>query len=346
MAQAATRPDVFVMLRPILALLTISLAASTPWMLDWKDSLWDLFMGPGILKRIMITMFVLVNWKNMPLAWTFRVFYYIIHNMYIRRSPRLGPRALFKPIVTTTYTSIFEIDYNLHKSNSTFFTDVDVSRSHLVSYLLRPAMTNLAHNTSSRFILDPKTGKPIKGALGILLGSVQCSFHKEVALYKRYELWSRVLCWDRKWLYILTHFLPAGTAKPTSWLDAGFRGSEVRTGADPADSWAKKVQATAISKYVFKLGRLTVHPGRILDNAGLLPERPGGWIEGSEEQLGDMSIDLSDIDLTVDREWDWRRVEAQRRKGMTIAAHFHALDQAKGLFDGGENGVLARTELN
>ncbi|RSL79274.1 hypothetical protein CEP51_007476 [Fusarium floridanum] len=346
MASTTTRPDVFVMLLPVMALLVISVAASAASISDWKEHLWDLFMSPGILKRIMITMFVLVNWKNMPLAWTFRVFYHITHNIYIRRSPRLGPRALFKPIISTTYTSVFEIDYNFHKSNSTFFTDIDVSRAHLVSYLLRPAMTNLVHNTSSHFILDPKTGKPMKGALGILLGSVQCSFHKEVGLYKRCELWSRVLCWDRKWLYILTHFLPAGTAKPTSWLNAGFGGSKVRTDSDPVDGWERKVQATAISKYVFKLGRFTVHPGRILDNSGLLPERPGGWTEGGEEQLGDVSIDLRNVDLTVDREWDWRRVETQRRKGMTIAARFHALDEAKGLFDGGEDGVLACTELN
>lgn len=84
-----------------------------------------------------------------------------------------------------------------------------------------------------------------------------------------------------------------------------------------------------------------MHPARILDNSGLLPKRPGGWIEGSEEQLGDMFVDLSDTDLTIDKEWDWRRVEAQRRKCMTIAARFHALDEAKNLFDGGENGALA-----
>ncbi|KAI8663867.1 hypothetical protein NCS55_00892700 [Fusarium keratoplasticum] len=273
-------------------------------------------------------------------TYQFRIFYTIIRDIYIRKGTRLGPRALFKPIISTTYTSVFEIDYNLHKSNSSFFADLDVSRSHLVSFLLRPAMTNLAHNTSSRFILDPKTGKPMKGALYIPLGSVQCSFHKEIGLFKRYELWSRVLCWDKKWLYILTHFLPAGTAKPTSWLNPEFGESEARAGSDPTDGWERKIQATAISKYVFKIGRFTVHPARILDNSGLLPERPGGWIEGSEEQLGDMSVDLSDTDLTIDKEWDWRRVEAQRRKGMTIAARFHALDEAKNMFDGGENGAL------
>ncbi|KAL2678523.1 hypothetical protein Neosp_009270 [[Neocosmospora] mangrovei] len=338
MASVAARPDVYAVLRPVMALLTISVAVSMVWILNWKESLQDFLMGPGIVKRVMITVFVLINWKNMPF---FRVFYTIIYHVYIRKRPSLGPRALFKPMISTTYTSIFEIDYNLHKSNSSFFTDFDVSRSQLVSYLLRPAMTNLAHNTSSRFILDPRSGEPMKGALGVVLGSVQCSFHKEIGLYKRYELWSRVLCWDRKWLYILTHFLPAGTAKPTSWLDNGLRRFKARADSDVASGWERKIQATAISKYVFKIGRLTVHPARILDNSGLLPERPGGWIEGSDEQLGDMSVDLSDIDLAIEKEWDWRRVEAQRRKGMTIAARFHALDEAKNLFDGGENGALA-----
>lgn len=274
-------------------------------------------------------------------TYQFRVFCTIMHHIYIRKSPRLGPKALFKPIISTTYTSVFEIDYNLHKSSSSFFTDLDVSRAHLVSFLLRPAMTNLAHNTASRFIMDPKAGKPIKGALCIPLRSVQCSFHKEIGLYKRYELWSRVLCWDRKWLYILTHFLPVGTAKPTSWLDPGFGKSQPRAHSDLGGGWENKIQATAISKYVFKIGRFTVHPARVLDNSGLLPERPGGWIKGGEEQLGDMSVDLSDTDLTIDKEWDWRRIEVKRRKGMTIAARFHALDEAKNLFDGGENGALA-----
>ncbi len=216
-----------------------------------------------------------------------------------------------------------------------------MSRTHLVSYLFRPSMRRLTHNTRSRFILDPRTGEPMRGPLGILLGSVQCSFHREVGPYQRYEVWSKVLCWDRKWVYIVTHWLPRGTAVPTSWLDPGFGRRRVRGQADPQGGWERKILATAISKYVFKVGRFTVHPARILDDAGMLPERPGGWIEGGEEQLGDMEADLSDVDLAVEGEWDWRRVEAQRRKGMETAAKFHAVDEAKSLFDGGTNGALA-----
>lgn len=70
MAPTTARLDAFAMIRPVMALIVISVALSTAWMLNWKKSLWDLLMGPGVLERIMITMFVLLNWKSMPLAWT------------------------------------------------------------------------------------------------------------------------------------------------------------------------------------------------------------------------------------------------------------------------------------
>lgn len=177
--------------------------------------------------------------------------------------------------------------------------------------------------------------------MGIMLGAVECSFKKEISPYKGFEMWSRVLCWDRKWIYIVTHFLPKNAARPKEWLDSRFATTRKRGPADAAGGWEKKILATAVSKYVFKLGRFTIHPAIILKDAGLLPERPGGWQSG-EEQLGDQSVDLWDIDLSRDGEWDWRRVEAQRRKGMEVASHFHALDDVLDLFDGGNHGAIGK----
>lgn len=190
-------------------------------------------------------------------------------------------------------------------------------------------------------MLDPKSGEPIKGSFGIALGSVMCSFRREIPGYSTYEMWSRIISWDRKWLYMVTHILPKGTAKPTEWLDPGFGGVRVRTPKDSSNGWEKKIHATAISKYVFKVGRFTVHPAIVMDNAGLLPERPGGWMSG-DNQLGDESVDVSDIDVSVEGEWNWRRTEAQRRKGMEMAEHFHALDGLHETFDCGNNGAIAR----
>lgn len=273
------------------------------------------------------------------------MFYSIIHHHFVRRSPKLGPAALFKPIISSTSAPLLEIDYNLHKSNSTFFTDLDVSRSHLVSYLTRSTMRKLTHNSHSKLILDPNTKQPMKGALTILLGAVECSFKKECPPYKTYELWSRIMCWDRKWLYIVTHFVPKGTAKPTSWLDPSHKKVKTRGTHDAMGGFDRKIMATAISKYVIKVGRLTVHPAVVLEDSELLPERPGGWTSG-ENQVGDESVDLSDINLKVDGEWDWRRIEAERRKGMELASKFHDLDEAHNLFDGGSQGALCKVWPN
>lgn len=244
-------------------------------------------------------------------------------------------------MINQTHAPLLEIDYNLHKSNSTYFSDLDVSRTHLVTYLCRPAMRALAHNGSSQLVRDPTTGKTARGSLSVILGAVTCSFHREIPAYKPYEMWSRVLCWDRKWFFIVTHFVQRGAAVPTGWLDPALAKMKTRGERDADGGWEKKIYATAISKYVFKVGRLTVHPAVVLTESGLLPERPDGWMCG-EKQVGDEAADVSDVDLAVEGEWDWRRIEAQRRKGMELAGQFQSLDEAPDLFDGGNTGALAR----
>lgn len=263
--------------------------------------------------------------------------------MLRRKRPVLPSRALFHYSITTTRTSLLETDYNMHKSNSTYFSDLDVARSHLVTHLLGPGMPRISDNVKTKLVLD-KDGVAVRGGFGIGLGAVFCSFRKEIGPYQGYETWSRILAWDRKWLYIVTHFVVKGKVKPTAWdgLSKGpVRQRKVKVGgaeekAVDEEDWSKYVIATAVSKYVFKLGRFTVHPAIVIEESGLLPERPGGWRGGengvgSEEELGE---------IDEDTEWDWKRVEDQRRKGMEYAEHFAALDGTNGLFEGGEDGAL------
>lgn len=228
----------------------------------------------------------------------------------------------------------------MHKSNSTFFSDADVTRSHCLCYLLRPAWDNANNNAKTRLILDPKTGTPMKGSLSIVLGSVECSFRKEVKMFQSYEMWTSILTWDRKWIYTVTYFVKKGTAKPTEWLDPSFAKTKTRNASDPAGGWERNILATSVAKYVFKLGRFTVHPAILLEDAGLLPVRPGGWTSG-EDQMGD-EADLSDVDISKAGEWDWRRVEAQRRKGFEFGSQLSGLDEIKDMFDGGNEGALGR----
>ena len=252
----------------------------------------------------------------------------------------MPPRALFHYSITTARNTLLETDYNMHKSNSTYFADLDVSRSHLVTHLLAPGLPIVGDNKKNQLVRD-KSGKLIEGSFGIGLGAVFCSFRREIGAVQPFEMWSRILSWDRKWLYIVTHFVVKGKVKPTSW--DGRHGGRTRPKVVRADGqedpdWSKYVIGTAISKYVFKLGRFTVHPTLVLEASNLLPERPGeGW-RGGESETGTPD-DLGDIDEQSD-EWDWRRMEYERRKGLQYAEHFTALDATNNLFDGGEDGAL------
>lgn len=229
-----------------------------------------------------------------------------------------------------------------------------MSRSHLVTHLLGPAMPIIADNARNKRVLD-KEGNAVTGAFGIGLGAVFCSFRREIAPLQGYEMWSRVLAWDRKWLYIVTHFVVKGKVRPTRWdgRRAGptrGRVQDRRSGA-PVEDWSKYVFATAVSKYVFKLGRFTVHPALVLEAGGLLPERPGeGWRggeagTGTPDDLGELGEKDGDDDDADDAEWDWRRVERERRRGMEYAEHFAALDGTNSLFDGGEDGAIGHFPL-
>ena len=273
-----------------------------------------------------------------------RIFHSFIYHI-LRRPKQLPQRALFHYSVTSSRTSLLETDYNIHKSNSTYFADLDVSRSHLVTHLMGPGMPIIGANATNKRVRD-KDGNVVTGSFGIGLGAVFCSFRREIGPMQGYEMWSRILSWDRKWLYIVTHFVVKGKVRPTGW--DGRRMGPTRSRVQKADGsgemvdFSKYVAATAISKYVFKLGRFTVHPALVVEAAGLLPERPGeGWLggetgTGTPEELGEMD---------EEGEWDWRRVEAERRKGLSYAEHFAALDGTNSLFDGGEDGAIGSFPL-
>ncbi|GAW18543.1 hypothetical protein ANO14919_080190 [Xylariales sp. No.14919] len=289
------------------------------------------FTGPGRTSRIIALVVVLVNWKSLPLAWTYRVFNGMVSHLLVRPCHTYTPDKLFQPVKTETHVTLLEVDYNIHKSNSTYFADLDVSRTHLVGHLLAQGCRALSNNASTKLVPDPSDpSRPAKGAFNIILGGVQCSFKKELKPYQRYEMWSRILSWDRKWMYIVTHYVEKNAVKP---------------GSGPED-WEKKIHASAVSKYVFKVGRLTVHPAVLIEASGLLPERPGGWVNG-ESSVGRLSKTANgganghvELDAAESPAWDWKRIEDERKKGLEYAVHLASLDGLLNRFDPGEDGPL------
>jgi hypothetical protein len=235
---------------------------------------------------------------------------------------------------------------------------MDISRTHLMLTLFPQGFEYLQKNPGVVFAPD---GKPAKGRFGIMLGAVECTFKKEIKPYEPYEMWTRVLTWDRKWLYIITHFVKKGAVKPAAYSlqdSSPSRRSEKdssngqaapngdakhhQNGAATLKVPHEAVFASAISKYVIKLGRLTVHPEVILEASGALPPKPGGWsiMSGAPSQENE-KIDLdshvngsaTSAGAKLDNP-DWRDIEKEKLRGMKIAEHFAALDELHHEFTG------------
>ncbi|KAJ9602222.1 hypothetical protein H2200_013342 [Cladophialophora chaetospira] len=286
--------------------------------------------------RTIALLFALLNLKSLPLAWHFRLFYRMYRTWYSRarvdralqgyrsraQSSSSSVHPIFQSETISLRSPILETDYNLHKSNSTYFADLDESRTAVVTKLLVPGFRQGNINLE-------REGH--RGRLSVMLGSVHTSFHREIRPYELYEVRSRVLGWDKKWVVIGSFFVRPGNKET--------------------------LLASALSKYVIKKGRFTVPPERCFITAGWMPERPESVDPSSEEasiaptpQEGLVAAIPSSLGSTTEGlveklekatateteaatsgsssgEWDWHRIEQERLRGLQIAAGWLALDQ-------------------
>lgn len=317
--------------------------------------------------RTLAVVLALVNLKALPLSWHFRLFYRMFTNWYtlsrvkktiLANAESSKTHPLFEPISIFSRSPLLETDYNLHKSNSTYFSDLDESRTALVSKVLLPGLKEGSQNLQ-------REGH--RGRLSVILGSVHTTFHREIKPYEIYEVRSRLLGWDKKWIVIGSWFV-----RPAK-----------KGGKDEV------LLASALSKYVVKKGKFTVSPERCLNTAGWLPLRPENCNAGagqSRESSEDSDTPLSQSSppevssepslvstpeglpapipeqaveattaivekleseaekasqgptLTIDPmlpltardkagEWDWHRIEMERIRGLRIAASWLSLDK-------------------
>lgn len=216
-----------------------------------------------------------------------------------------------------------------------------------------------------------------KGRFEIRLGGVSCQFRKEIKPYEKFEVWTRVLCWDRKWLYVICHFVKPGVASPKSYTLQPWRKGrqqkdhkvESNGGANgnATPSTHPAIFATGIAKYVFKKGRLTIPPERVLRASELLPpkpadhETPPATSTPNPESTSNTATAVSIADQITpgnaedvvvasleanvksdNEEWTWEKVEEERKRGMKIAEMWGALEGLNGEFAGDGGVVLGR----
>ena len=210
------------------------------------------------------------------------------------------------------------------------------------------------------------------GNLLIALGGNSCHYHREIPPYTRFEIWTRVLSWDRKWLYVVSHFVEEGAFRPEKYILQPRKGSRSKGWVGKGESGESlseeerktklrgKVYASSVSKYVVKKGRLTIPPELVLARSEMLPPRPAGApstfntgymppkLENQKAESADGSssgtLDVLEGSLfskdEEDGEWTWENCEAMRLRGLKLAQHFDALDGLRDVFDGGEKGAM------
>ncbi|KAI5791925.1 hypothetical protein EDC01DRAFT_101731 [Geopyxis carbonaria] len=230
-------------------------------------------------------------------AWHISYIGSLLYYFYYRGRAPTTPTHLFSPMVRRA-RCLKDVDIHMHKSNSTYFSDVDVSRNAL-----------LAHLTKHGFNRARRAGRLAFPRLG----GVAAQFRREIPFGAVYEVRSRLLAWDDKWVYVVTHF--------------------VETGANG------RVYATALSKMVYKRGRVTVAPEDALRESGLLPgEMKMEEVTGTGKKV--VHGKCRDDEHPGAKFWTAERIEAERKRGMEVVQSMLEFDGLEGeVRDGSEEGL-------
>jgi len=260
-------------------------------------------------------------------------------------------------MITSSWNSPYDCDYNFHKSNSTYFADLDVARAHYVGSVIRTGLQRLNAGDEEGL---PAEVRAVKGKYYVALGAIGCFFQREVPPMARFEIYTRILSWDRKWLYLVSHVVKKGAIKPDSYVLQPWKKGKRAADAKKSDEedLKKHVYATSIARYVMKKGRLTVNPEIILERSRMLPPRPegvglpprtedsvvptpagentpaGDAVVSSPERIATEVSSKLGSDAVVEGEgddgWTWDKMEAERLRGLKMASHF---DQLSGIHD-------------
>ncbi|KAH7203122.1 ClpP/crotonase-like domain-containing protein [Fusarium redolens] len=226
--------------------------------------------------RTLAYVFMLTNLKSLHFMWFARFL-----RAFVRRltdsapEKHLSPRCIFLPAISATRSPALECDYNLHKSNSTYFTDMDMSRGNFSLVLFGRAFNPLPGPTHFTMIL----------------GGTTCTWRKEIKPYARYELWTRVLSWDEKWLYVVTHFVKSGVFHPTEFVMQPYKKSKTAKGQEKEDvDTLKSVYASSVARYVFKNNRRTIPPEEALRKSNLLPNDEASLADIEKKRASSLAV--------------------------------------------------------
>lgn len=115
---------------------------------------------------------------------------------HIKPLPRL---AVLEEDVITMHVWPNDIDLNLHMNNGRYLAVMDYARTHL---LARAGL--LEHIVRSRW-------QP-------LVGAVWMTYRRSLALFAKFTVASRLVCWDERWFYIEQTFMGREGLVAVGWV--------------------------------------------------------------------------------------------------------------------------------
>ncbi|KAK9370859.1 hypothetical protein V1509DRAFT_614995 [Lipomyces kononenkoae] len=148
---------------------------------------------------VLSVLFWAVNAKNIPFAWHGRFYKSVLYYLWINRNPAAIEADVFRTKVWTSRSPAMECDANGHKSNSTYFSDLDIARTDLMVDVFKKMLLNTKKETGIWPYLP--------------LGAVVSIFRREIKPYAKYSIKSKIIGWDEKWLFIVSRFELAGSPK-------------------------------------------------------------------------------------------------------------------------------------
>lgn len=143
-----------------------------------------------------------------------------------------------------THCSPMECDLYMHKNNATYFTDLDVSRGDLMCKIFQ------------QLFLGSKQWPYIPVA------NVFTTYFRDIKPFERYSVTSRILCWDEKWIYVLSEFTkPCSSSNSANISKSGIERDLKRDN--------ETLCSLSLTKYVLKNGRITISPVDAFTSCGL-----------------------------------------------------------------------------
>lgn len=205
--------------------------------------------------KYVILAFLASTYKTLPFAYLLRFYHHVLITLLWNRKKYLASgsnntfgitgksnkRDLFKWVGIKSYVSPLEVDMYMHKSNSTYLIDLDIARTKMVCQVFQKLFFNCYFNVHGDFKAQSIANFPY-----IPAANVQCAFIRELKPFQKFEIHSRVLAWDKKWLFVLSKF---------------------------TSNNGRTLHTIAITKYVFKKKqRITIVPEEYIKECGLWNE--------------------------------------------------------------------------